>query len=89
MIIREQEGAGFCYFCANCGHTSVDCPGFKSGVPQIEAEYMGQWYQSAVNMQSLPRLYKIRKEPIMDVGATVHQAAGAGLYYMPRQSAIA
>ncbi len=33
MTIREQESAGVCYFCAICGHTSVDCPRLKSGVP--------------------------------------------------------
>ncbi len=81
MIIREQEAVGVCYLCANRGHTSVDCPRLKSGVPQIEAERMGEWYQSTVNMQNLPRLYKIRKEPILDPRATVHQAAGAGLWH--------
>jgi hypothetical protein len=51
-----------------------------SGVSQIKAKCMGKWYQSTANMQNLPRLYKIRKEPILDPGATVHQAAGAGLW---------
>ncbi len=77
IIIREQEAAGVCYLCANC---SVDCPRLKSGVPQIKAERMGEWYWSTVKMQNLPRLYKIRKEPILDPGATVHQAAGASLW---------
>jgi hypothetical protein len=81
MIIREQEAAGVCYLCANHSHTSVDCPRLKSGVPQIEAERMGKCDQSTVNMQNLPRLYKTRKEPIQDSGATVHQAAGAGLWH--------
>ncbi len=79
MIIREQETAGVCYLCANLGHTSIACPRLKSGVPQIEAERMGECYQSTFNMQNLPRLYKIRKEPILDPGATMHQAAGAGI----------
>jgi hypothetical protein len=41
---------------------------------------MGKCYQSTVIMQNLPRLYKIRKEPILDPGATVHQEAGAGIW---------
>jgi hypothetical protein len=32
-------------------------------------------------MPNLPRLYKIKKEPILDLGATLHQAAGAGLWH--------
>jgi hypothetical protein len=32
-------------------------------------------------MQHLPRLYKIKKKPILDLGATVHQAAGAELWH--------
>ncbi len=24
LIIREQEAAGVCYLCADCGHTSVN-----------------------------------------------------------------
>jgi hypothetical protein len=32
-------------------------------------------------MQNLPKLYKIRKVLILDTGATVHQAAGAGLWH--------
>jgi hypothetical protein len=31
-------------------------------------------------MQNFPRLYKIRKEPILDPRATVHQEAGAGIW---------
>jgi hypothetical protein len=72
MHIREQEAAGVCYLCATRGHTTVNCPRLKSGEPQIEVERMGKWYQSTVNMQNLPRLYKIRKEPILDPGATRH-----------------
>jgi hypothetical protein len=30
-------------------------------------------------MQNLPRLYKIRKEPVLDSRATVHQEAGTGI----------
>jgi hypothetical protein len=32
-------------------------------------------------MQNLPRLYKIRKEPILDPGATLHQQAGIGIWH--------
>jgi hypothetical protein len=34
-----------------------------------------------VNMQNLPRLYKIRKEPILDHGATMQQQAGTGIWH--------
>jgi hypothetical protein len=72
MIMREQEAAGVCYLCAKCGHISVDCPILKSGGPQNKVECVGQWYQSNVNTQNLPRLYKIRKESIHDLGAAMH-----------------
>ncbi len=39
-----------------------------------------QWYCSTINMQNLPRLYKIRKDPILDPGATMHQQAGTGIW---------
>jgi hypothetical protein len=81
MIIREQEVAGVCYLCAMHGHNSVNCPRLKSKAPQIKAEHMGKWYWSTINMQNLPRLYKIRKEPILDPGATVHQQAGTGIWH--------
>jgi hypothetical protein len=79
MHIREQEAARVCYLCATCGCTSVDCPRLKSGEPQIKAKRMGEWYQSIVNTRNLPRLYKIRKEPILDPGATRHQQAQTGI----------
>jgi hypothetical protein len=41
---------------------------------------MGSWYQSNVNMQNLPKLYEIRKKPILDPGATMHQQAGTGIW---------
>jgi hypothetical protein len=31
-------------------------------------------------MQNLPKLYKIRKKPILDPGATMHQWAGTGIW---------
>jgi hypothetical protein len=88
MHIREQEAVGLYYLCTTRGHTSVDCPRLKSGKPQIEAERMGKWYQSTVNMQNLPRLYEIRKEPILDPGATRHQQTGTGIWCcdMPRNA---
>jgi hypothetical protein len=81
MIIREQEVADVCYLCAKYGHISVACPRLKSGGPQNKAEHIGQWYQSTINMQNLPRLYKIKKEPILDPGATMHQQAGTGIWH--------
>jgi hypothetical protein len=49
---------------------------------------MGEWYQSFVNMRNLPSLYEIRKEPILDPGATRHQQAGTGIWHcdMPRKA---
>ncbi len=73
MIMRQQEVAEVYYLCAKHGHISVNCPIFKSGGPQNEVEHVGRWYWSNVNMQNLTRLYKIRKEPIHDPGATMHQ----------------
>ncbi len=73
MNMREQEAAWVCYLCATRGHTSDNCPRLKTGEPQIKAACMGEWYQSTVNMWNLPRLYKIRKEPILGPGATRHQ----------------
>jgi hypothetical protein len=81
MIMREQEAAGVCYLCAKRGHISVDCPGLKLGGPQNKAEHVGSWYQSNVNMQNLPKVYKIRKTPILDPGATMHQRAGTGIWH--------
>jgi hypothetical protein len=75
MHIREQEAAGVCYLCAKHEHASVNCPKLKSRGPQKKEECVGQWYQSDVNMQNLPRLYKIRKEPIHDPEVTMHQQA--------------
>jgi hypothetical protein len=80
MIMREQEAAGVCYLCAKRGHISVDCPRSKLGGPQNKAERVGSWYQANVNMQNLPKLYKIRKKPILDPGATMHQRAGTGIW---------
>ncbi len=68
------------YLCAKHGHISVDCPGLKLGGPQNKAERMGSWYWSNVNMWNLPKLYKIRKKPILDPGATIHQWAGTGIW---------
>ncbi len=81
MIMREQEAARVCYFSAKCGHISVNCPKLKMGGPQNKAERIGSWYRSTVNMQYLPKLYKIRnrKKPILDPGATMHQWAGTGI----------
>ncbi len=83
MIMREQEAAGVCYSCAKRGHIPVNCPGLKMGGPQNKAEYIGSWYRSTVNMQNLPKLYKIgnRKKPILDPGATLHQWAGTGIWH--------
>jgi len=80
MIMREQEAAGVCYLCAKHGHISVACPGLKLGGPQSKVERIGSWYQSTVNMQNLPKLYKIRKKPILDPGAMMHQWAGTGIW---------
>jgi hypothetical protein len=44
MMMREQEAAGVCYLCANCGHISVNCPGLKLGGPQNQADRVGSWY---------------------------------------------
>jgi hypothetical protein len=73
MVMREQEAAGVCYLCAKHGHISVDCPRLKLGGPQNKAECVGSWHQSNINMQNLPKLYGIRKKPILDSGATMHQ----------------
>jgi hypothetical protein len=83
MITREQAGAGVCYLCAKCGHISVDCPGLKLGGPQNKAECIGSWYRSNINMQNLPKLYKIRnrKKSILDPGATMRQQAGTGIWH--------
>jgi hypothetical protein len=32
-------------------------------------------------MQNLPKLYKIRKKPILDPGAMMHQPAGTGIWH--------
>ncbi len=50
MIMREQDAAGVCYLCAKRGHISANCPGLKLGGPQKEAECIGSWYQSNINM---------------------------------------
>jgi hypothetical protein len=81
MIMREQEAAGICYLCAKCGHISIDCPGLKLGGPQNEAERVGRWHLSNVNMRNLPKLYEIRKKPILDPGAMMHQWAGTGIWH--------
>jgi hypothetical protein len=83
MIMREQVAAGICYLCAKLGHISVNCPRLKLGGPQNKAERIGSWYRSNVNMQNLPKLYKIRKrkKPILDPGATMHQQAGTGIWH--------
>ncbi len=88
MIMREQEAAGVCYLCAKCGHISVDCPRLKLGRPQNKAERIGSWYRSNVNMQILPKLYKIGKKPILDLGAMMHQWAGNGIWHrdMPKNT---
>jgi hypothetical protein len=83
MIMREQEAAGVCYLCAKCGHISANCPGLKLGGPQNKVERIGSWYRSNVYMQNLPKLYKMRnrKKPILDLGATMHQQAGIGIWH--------
>ncbi len=80
MIMREQEAAGVCYLCAKREHISVDCPGLKLGGPQIKAECLGSWYQSNLITCNLPKLYKIRKKPILDPGAMMHKRAGTGIW---------
>jgi hypothetical protein len=80
MIMREQEAAGVCYLCAKRGHISVDCPGSTLGGPN-KAERMGIWYQSNVNTCNLHKLNKIRKKPILDPGAMMHQWAGTGIWH--------
>ncbi len=81
--MREQAATGVCYLCAKRGHISVDCPRLKLGGPQNKAERIGSWYRSNVNMQNLPKLYKIRnkKKPILDLGAIMHQQAGTGTWH--------
>jgi hypothetical protein len=83
MIMREQAAAGVCYLCAKRGHISVDCPGLKLGRPQNEVECIGSWYRSNLNMQNLPKLYKIsnRKKPTLDLGVSMHQQAGTGIWH--------
>jgi hypothetical protein len=80
MIMREQAAGGVCYLCAKRGHISVNYPGLKLGGPQNEAERIGGWYRSTINMKNLPKLYKIRKKPILDPDATMHQWAGTGIW---------
>ncbi len=79
--MREQEVAGVCYLCAKRGHISVDCPRLKLGGPQNEVERVGSWYQSNVNTCYLPKLYEIRKKPILNPGATMHQWAGTDILH--------
>jgi hypothetical protein len=74
--MREQEAAGVCYLCAKRGHISVNCPELKLGGPHNKAERVGSCYQSNVNTHNLPKLYGIRKKPILVPGATMHQWAG-------------
>ncbi len=83
MIMREQEAAGVCYLCTKRGYISVDCPELKMGGPQSKAEPMGSQYRYTVNMQNLPKLYEIRnrKKPILDLGATMHQQVGTGIWH--------
>jgi hypothetical protein len=81
MIMREQEAAGVCYLCAKRGHISVNCPGLKLGGPQNKVECIGSWYRSNVNIQNLPKLYEIRKKPILDPGTMMHQWAGTGIWH--------
>jgi hypothetical protein len=42
---------------------------------------MGEWYRSTVSRRNLARPYKIRKELILDSGATRHQQAGTGIWH--------
>jgi hypothetical protein len=50
------------------------------GRTQNEAEHIGSWYRSNVNMQNLPKLYEIRKKPILDPGAMMPQRAGTDIW---------
>jgi hypothetical protein len=52
----------------------------KLGGPQNKAERIGSWYQSNVSIHNLPKLYKIRKKPILDPGALMRQQAGTGIW---------
>jgi hypothetical protein len=52
----------------------------KLGGPKNKAERIGSWYRSTVNMGNLPKLYKIRKKPILNPGAMMHQWAGTGIW---------
>jgi hypothetical protein len=79
--MREQEAAGVCYLCAKHGHISVNCPGLKLGGPQNKTERVGSWYQPNVNVQNLPKLYEIRKKPILDPSVMMHQQAGTGIWH--------
>ncbi len=80
-IMREKEAAGVCYLCAKHGYISVECPGLKLGGRQNKAECMGSWYQSNIKMRNLPKLYEIKKKPILDPGTTIHQRAGTGIWH--------
>jgi hypothetical protein len=55
---------------------------------QNKAEHIGSWYRSNVNMRNLPKLYEIRKKPILDLGAMMHQWAGTGIWHcnMPKNT---
>jgi hypothetical protein len=53
----------------------------KLGGPQKKAECIGSWYRSNVNMQNLPKLCEIRKKPILDPGAMMHQWAETGIWH--------
>ncbi len=79
-IMREKEAKGVCYSCTKHGHISVESPDLKLGGPQNKAECMGGWYQSNINMRNQLKLYKIKKKPILDFGATMHQRAGTGIW---------
>jgi hypothetical protein len=41
----------------------------------------GQVVSSHYQHANLPRLYKIRKEPMFDPGTTMHQQAGTGIWH--------
>ncbi len=47
---------------------------------------MESWYLSNVNMHNLPKLYKIRKKPILDPGEMMHQWAETVIWHcnMPK-----
>jgi hypothetical protein len=85
MIMREQEAARVCYLCVKRGHISINCPGLKLGGPQNKVECIGSWYRSNVNIQNLPKLYEIRKKPILDPGAMMYQRAGTGIWHCNTQ----